>query len=348
MQYLAVREANYLKADSLYRRIPGIRADTLQFPLLQAYKIGDDERKRAILAAYDKSSTQAPVIGANALLRVMYEPEPFDRLVATALDNDLPDDAGKAARRSAARGLVEQGRMREAFDMAGTLTWETDPGAITWLTHGPFATVPRDRLLAWRNQIMGDSTETGTAPAQQLAQHLRLYNLAVVSCRLRDYPAASAYAQRLQQLPAPPQWAGAMRDLGTEAAAQVDLESGRVAEGLRKLESMKNYAPIDIGDLVRFNVPRLVWHAEALYRAGRYEDALRYFDHMDYAVGTALPNIAYRLLRMAQSHDALKNHDQAKLMYSQFLKLYEKADPEQQAIVTQVRNRLAALQQRSG
>ncbi len=344
MQYLAVREANYVKADSLYRSIPGPRRDTLQFPLLQAYKTGNEERKREILAAYDKSKTYAPIMGASMLLNVMYEPEHFDRLTAVGLANDMPAPIRKTAVAITARGLLEQGRGREALEQLGPLSVEDDMWLITALTYGSFYPVPRERVVAWREQVARmDSTASGEAPANQLRPHMRLYHLAVLSCRMGDFPAATAYAQRLQQLPAPPQWSGAMRDLGTEIFAQVDVESGRTAEGLRKLESLKTYAPLEIGELVTFNVPRLILRGEALYRAGRYEEALRYFDQMDYAISNSVPNVAYRLLRRAQSHDALNNREQARLLYSQFLKLYENADPDQQPLVTQVRNRLAGL-----
>jgi hypothetical protein len=60
------------------------------------------------------------------------------------------------------------------------------------------------------------------------------------------------------------------------------------------------------------------------------------------------PTRAWRLLRLAQISDAQSRHDDARLRYAQFVKLFEKADPEMQPIVTQARNRLAALQRQAG
>jgi tetratricopeptide (TPR) repeat protein len=350
MLNLAVSEENYLRADSLYRKLPPPRADTLQFQLAHAYKTHDEERKRALLAAYEKSASYMPATGAYALVAVAYDPEPFDGLMKRALEtNQLPEAARRRAIFFLAAGLVEQGRMREARKVFGPLDAARQLGTINRVTNVPMYELPRADLLALREQVLRlDSVAVGDTPRQQLAPHLRLYNLAVLSCRLREYPAAAAYAQRLQQLPVRTEWKDAVQALSTEVSAQIDIESGRAADGVRKLESITRHAPLEIADLMRNEAPQLIWKAEGLYRAGRHEDARKYFENMTVYFSADAPTRAWRLLRLAQISDAQGRHEEARLQYAQFVKLFEKADPEMQPIVTQARNRLAELQRQAG
>ena len=348
MLNLAVSEENYLRADSLYRKLPPPRADTLQFLLAQAYKTNDEERKRELLAAYEQSATFLPAKGAYVAVFSAYDPEPFDRLMKAQEKIKLPVQERRAAFFLSA-GLVEQGRMREARKAFGPYDAAKQLAVINRLTNVPMYELPRAELQTLRDQVMRlDSIASGDTPLKQLAPHLRLYNLAVLSCRMREYPAAAAFAERLQQLPVRAEWKKTMQALATEVSAQNDIENGRPADGVRKLESITDHAPLEIADLVRNGAPQLLWKAEGLYRAGRYDDAQRYLENLTVFFSADSPTRAWRLLRLAQISDVQGRHDDARLKYAQFIKLFEKADPEMQPIVTQARNRLAELQRQAG
>jgi hypothetical protein len=348
MLNLAVSEENFLRADSLYRKLPAPQADTLQFLLAQAYKTNDQERKRELLAAYEKSPTFLPAKGAYVAVFSAYDTEAFDRLMKAQQKIQLPAQERRAAFFLSA-GLVEQGRMRAARKAFGSYDAAKQLGVINRLTNVPMYELPREELQALRGQVLRlDSTVTGDTPRDQLAPHLRMYNLAVLSCRLREYPAAAAFAQRLQQLPVRAEWKQAVQALSAEVSAQIDIENGRAADGLRKLESINDHPPLEIADLLRNGAPQLLWKAEGLYRAQRYEEAQRYLESMTVVFSADAPTRAWRLLRLAQISDVLGRHDDARLKYAQFVKLFEKADPEMQPIVTQARNRLAELQRQAG
>jgi tetratricopeptide (TPR) repeat protein len=350
MLNLAVSEEKYLRADSLYRKLPPPRSDTLQFLLAHAYKTNDAQRKRELLAAYEKSPTFLPAKGAWAAVFAAYDPEPFDRLKNAAMErNQLAREERQRAAFFLSAGLVEQGRMREARKVFGPFDASKQLVGINRLTNVPMYELAREELQALRDQVLAlDTTATGDTPRQQIAPHLRLYNLAVLSCRLREYPAAAEYARRLEQLPVQATWKEAMHALSTEVSAQIDIEHGRAAEGLRKLESIHGHAPLELADLLRNNAPQLLWKAEGLYRAGRYDDARRYLENLPVFFGADSPTRAWRLLRLAQISDVQGRHDDARRKYAQFVKLFERADPEMQPIVTQARNRLAELQRQAG
>jgi hypothetical protein len=350
MLNLAVSEENYLRADSLYRKLPPPRLDTLQFLLAHAYKTNDEERKRALLAVYEKAAGPAPAVAAYTAVYTAYDPEPFDRLMKIALEKkELPDMERRRAAFRLSAGLVEQGRMREARKVFGPYDASKQLGTINRLTNVPMYELPREELLALRDQVLRlDSTATGDTPDRQIAPQMRLYNLAILSCRLRDYPAAAALAQRLRQLPVRAEWKDAVHALSMEVSAQIDIENGRAADGLRKLESITDHPPLELADLMRNGAPQLVWKTEGLYRAGRYDEAQRYLENLTVFFSVDSPTRAWRLLRLAQISDVQGRQEDARLKYSQFVRLFERADPEMQPIVTQARNRLAQLQRQAG
>jgi tetratricopeptide (TPR) repeat protein len=349
MLNLAVSEENYLRADTLYRKLPPPRMDTLQWLLAHAYKTNDEASKRRLLDAYHRSTTFAPAIGANIIIHTVQDPEHFDALTRRALSNKLTPQQVERTKPVVAAGLVEQGRVREALRLLGPLDPAAPTDPIGRLTNVPLYELPREDLLAMREKVMRmDTVPSGEAPKTLLQPHLRLYKLGVISCRLRDYPAAAGYAQKLQRLPVKQEWAPAMRGLAAEISAQIDLDNGRPAEGLRKLESVKQYPPLELLEVTRFAVPALIWKTEALYRAGRYEDAARYLKSIQPMIGTNTPNVAWRTLRLAQISDALGHRDDALLYYARFVRLFEKADPEMQSLVVQARNRLGQLQRQAG
>lgn len=191
---------------------------------------------------------------------------------------ELPDVMRRRATFFLAAGLFEQGRIREARKVFGPFDAAKQLDAITRVTNVPMYELPRAELLALREQVLRlDSIGGSNTPDRQLAPQLPLYNLAVLSCRPREYPAAATYAQRLRQLPVRAEWQDAVHALATEVSAQIDIENGR-----------------------------------------------------------------------AQISDVQGRHEDARLKYAKFVKLFEKADPEMQSIVTQARNRLAELQREAG
>ena len=345
---LAVSEENFMRADSLYRKLPRSQIDTLQFRLAHAYKTNDEELKRTLLDAYERSGTIQPIGGIVAMIYNAHDPEHFDRLRTVVLSSTLPPQQRARARMFAGAGLIEQGRIREGLEVLGPLE-ESKLNLINRITNVPMYDLPKDHLLAMRDQVHAmDSTAAGDTPAQQLSPQLRLYNLGVISCRLGDFTSANEYAQRLGQLPVRPDWAGAVQALATEISAQIDIENGRPAEGLRKLETIKDHPPLELNDVLRSGAPALMWKSEALFRAGRYEEAEPYFENLEIALGAPTPFAAWRILRLAEISDALGRHEEARSRYARFLRLFEKADPELQPIVRRARARLAELQEQAG
>src|SRR5688572_30108436 len=138
MLNLAVSEENYLRADSLYRKLPPPRADTLQYQFAHAYKTNNEEKKRELLAAYEKSTTFAPLVGAYTAISTAYDPEPFDHLMKIALErNNLSGESRLPAVIIASTGLIEQGRAREGLDLLRPHEAGNNLGAMNRLANSP-------------------------------------------------------------------------------------------------------------------------------------------------------------------------------------------------------------------
>ena len=323
--------------------------DTLGFHLLQAYKVNDEAEKKRLFDEYGNSvKTFVPMQAGYNLIHATTDASLFNRYVNDVLANKaaMPAPAQQRVMLFVGAGYAEQGRVREALKAFGPL--DDFNKIMRWIDQ-PFYHVPRETLVNIRDQLLRhDSIPAGTTPDEVLKPHMRLYNLAVVSCRMQDYTAANAYARRMETLKTPQPWAKAIRDLGKIVDAQVDLQNGRAAAALQKIGATDLYPPFDILDVLRYGTSRFIWRAEALYQAGKYQEALGMFSTMDLVFGVSQPHLAYRLLRSAQINDALRNYEQARLQYSQFVALFAKADPEFQQIVDQARRRLAELQRATG
>ena len=343
---LAVSERNYLRADSLYAEVPlGKRADTLQFKWLQALKTRDQRAQDRILSQYRGSTSAAPLIGAYAAIRDFYDPQYFDNLIGAKLRNSGKARNGADGHYVIVGGLAEQGRMAEAAKVISILPGFEYVNQIGRVINVPFYQMPVAQLVQWRDQLLKqDSTPAGDEPQQALVPQIRLYRLAVLSCRLGDYRAAADFAERLRRLPTPAPWTKEIHGLATEVSAQIDVLNNQPEAALVKLNTLDPISPLDIAPVVAFNVPQMMWRAEALFQAHKYNDAMRYLNNMLIAVPYHTPHVAYSLLRRAQINDAQHDYNAARLMYSQFLMLMVKADPQMQPEVRQVRNRLAVLQ----
>ena len=345
---LAVGEGDFLKADSLYRMLPPPRADTLQYRLLHAYKTGDVATQQALIKRYKTEyANVGPAIAGYRLAHESYEPALARELVQVALQKTKAPAMKARAEAFAAAVELEQGRIASALEHIA----RSGPNRSTRkfeLLSNPFYSVSPERMRAFRDELLeSDSVPSGESVAERIKPHVRMYRLAVMSCRMRDFTAAASYAQRLRQIETPEHWRPSISKLANEVEAQIDIENGRVAEGLRKLQSQEHGLALDLGRHFSYATTLPMWHAEALFRLQRYNDAAQWFENMD-ALFSIEPHAAQILLRRAQIQDALGQSEQARDYYARFLRLWDRADPELQPVVKKARDRLAALQQQVG
>ncbi len=342
-------EADFLRADSLYRRQPAPLSDTLQYQLLHAAKTNDVARVEAYYRAYRDQKDLPAASSGYALLHDLGDAPTARRFAQLSQDEKRAPD-------QRARGAIlisdidaEQGRFRAAVERVRALTMPGKMRAYADYANSPLSRIPREDLEAMRAEVLAtDSVPADSTPGQQLRPFVRLYRAAVLSCRAGDFSSAAQYAQRMRTLPAPAYWKSSLTMLADEIDAQIDLENNRPLDALRKLEKHRTIVAFDIGPALSWGSSIPIWRAEALFRAQRYEEAEQWFDNLDDAIVSDIPHVAYILLRRAQIADARNQSEKARDLYARFLKLWDKPDPELQPVVDQARNRLAALQAKVG
>ncbi|HEY0671398.1 MAG TPA: hypothetical protein VGD27_03975 [Longimicrobiales bacterium] len=349
--YFAVSEADFLRADSLYRKMPPPRQDTMQYRLLHAYQTNDVGKQEEYYRAYQKNNDVNVARAGYGLLHDLENPQAARRFVELSqADNRTPE--------AKARGQVllsdiemEQGRMRAALERVRRTNVPYRTRIYTEYANTPLSRISREQLEAMRAEVLAlDSVPDSKSdrPGDQLRPHIRLYRAAVLSCRTGDFAAAAQYAQRLRALETPAHWQESIALLATEIDAQIDIENGRPQEGLRKLDQHRNIIALDLVGPFSWGSTIPMWRAEALFRAQRYDEAAQWFDNLEDATYSDIPHVAYILLRKAQIADARNDSEKARDLYARFLKLWNQPDPELQPVVDQARNRLAALQARVG
>ena len=343
----AVSEADYLRADSLYRKLPPPRADTMQWRTLHAFKTGDVAAQEAAFAFYQKDTTVSVGNFAYKLLHDENNADAATRFAALGL-------SGRGARNIQQRNQIMTAAVEaERGQVSAAIERMSQHAGNKARLYGMLAGVPLYQLTpaqvtAMRTEIAtGDSTY-GTTAADSLRPHIRLYRLALLSCQARDYSTAMRQVARMRALASPTFYRGTIEQMAAEIEARIDVEENRPDAALRKLEQIRDLVAVDVGGQIGWGYGVPAWRAEALYRARRYKEAQQWFDNLDGVFVDVQPHVAYILLRRAQIADALNESEKARDLYARFLALWKRPDPQLQPIVDQARNRLAALQAQAG
>src|SRR5512145_1118583 len=90
--YFAVSEADFLRADSLYRKMPPPRQDTMQYRLLHAYQTNDVGKQEEYYRAYQKNKDVNVARAGYGLLHDLENPQAARRFVELSqADNRTPE-----------------------------------------------------------------------------------------------------------------------------------------------------------------------------------------------------------------------------------------------------------------
>ena len=347
---LAVREEDYARADSLLRRKFG--PDKLPLP------------HRAILALVRRDSTTVSSLLAEA--RAQRAGHPFAPEAIAVYLADFPtarrfaEAAMASPRPKAVRDSVHQflgllaiggGQWsvarREFAEAERTIpsARQLHPLSATL----PFLAVPDSELARLRSDLerwdpAAEPPEATPGLASALRPHLRLYLLGLLSARLGDDSRALRFAAEAERMTAPPEAAVLVADLARTVRAEVALRRSRPADALKQLEPVRGEVPPELLGLPFFSEEGSRYlRAEALYRLGRGEEALRWFAHAFEGTPNELVYLAPGHLRQGELYERLGNRKQAVEHYSRFIQLWGSCDPKLRASVEEAKTRLASL-----
>ncbi len=205
----------------------------------------------------------------------------------------------------------------------------------------------RDSIAGWdASSVVPSITSTQARAHEVLAPQLRLYALGRLSWRLGEHEAALQRAAELEELGNPPEALIYAVDRALSLRAHVLYEEGRLAEALATLASQP-----------RRLRPQYIWQAmfyqhsedrflrgEIYNRLGRLEDARRWYAVID----GSYPYYRYdytglAYLRLAEVHERLGDHEQARFQYQRFIDLWRDCDPELRPMVEEARRAIERL-----
>jgi tetratricopeptide (TPR) repeat protein len=359
MYDLAVREADWVLADSLIRRkfkqeIPfGDRA-------LFAFVRGDSAAGARILAEAPRVAgrrgrrLRSADLEAGRWVAIYLENLPTSEQFVRLSANPAQDVALQSSAHLALGSLALAGgrwTAAKAEFAAAERLGQTDSARVSRGLGAilPFLDIPRPDLEAIRSEIEQwepgeDLPDAPTGPARALRPHLRLYLLGMLSSRLGAPATALRGAAELERLSAPPDAHALVRGLAHTVRADVARRSGHAAEALAALEEVRGEVSLELIGLPAFSEEHARYlRAQVLHQQGRDEEALRWLEAGFQGTPNELVYLAPAHLLRGQIYDRLGDKKQAVEQYSRFVRLWRDCDPAQGTIVEGAKAQLGQL-----
>jgi tetratricopeptide (TPR) repeat protein len=347
---LAVREDDFVEADSLLRRKFTPDKQPLGHRAMMAIVRGDSAWRRRLLQEARTQTSGYPFapIGIALHLNDFAAAEEFAQAL---LASPRPRTGRDQVHQILALTNVAQGKRRAAIAELA-LAERSFPRAkrmralsATW----PFLAVPDSELVALRAELeawnpRAEAPEPAPGLASALQPQLRWYLLGLLSSRLGDQPRAVRYAAELEKSEHPAEAAALVRDLARTIRADGELRRGRPEEALELLEPVRGEMPPELlGDPFFAEENARYLRAELLYQLGRDREALRWYAYGFQGTPNELAYLAPSHLRQAELYERLGDRQQAVDHYSRFIRLWKGCDPELRPSVERAKSRLAVL-----
>jgi tetratricopeptide (TPR) repeat protein len=347
---LAVREEDYAKADSLFRR----RYTPDKLPLghrAMLAILGRDSAARVQLLEEARRETSGYPEAPWWLALHLNDFGAAKEFARAALASPRPRSLREEVHLTLAWIELAQGRWKAAKSEFG-LAERSIPSAKRMRALSatlPFLAVSDSELVALRIELEKWDPRT-EAPdptpfhVSALQPQLRFYLLGLLSSRLGDQAQALRHAAELEKSDHPPEAAALVSDLARTIRADIEWRRGRPAEALELLKPVKGEVPAELlGDPVFGEDGARYLRAELLYQLGRDRDALQWFSNGFQGRPSELVYQAPAHLRQAELYERLGDRQQAVDHYSRFVQLWKSCDPELRPSVERAKARLARL-----
>ena len=351
-----MREADWKRAEELDRTRAGEDFDSLFWRPVRAYF----ERDTAAQAAFERDVVEARdssgLRGATYAAFVLHDLDAIGRLTALAASSVWPERVREIASRNERYAAMMGGRWNSA-DGGGCPAPDPERMGVVVCALLPFLSPPDGALEALRERVarwdsvpaLGDDDPAVEDPDSALIAHGRLYVLGSIDAALGRSESALDAAERLENLPTIPRWEPSVRALANTIRGQVALRQGRPEEALEVLPDGPGVFPPELVNHPLFarEIERL-WRAEALYAAGRDQEALTWFEN---ALAWTYHESIYDpflTLRRAELLDRLGRAEEAAEAYERFLQMWPDPDPGLRPLVEDARQRLARLRSEGG
>jgi len=348
---LAVREDDYQAAAAMVQRM---KAPPLSMRVLLTFVSGDGAARASIVEEARVSDSRQSQIGG--------------RYVATFLENfaaaeslarlDLADRRRPPIRVNAQVFIawLEVARGRWSAARTAFADAEALPEGLPTLYQRaiaaslPFLDVPSGDLQAIRAELAASSsgattTDPGASLSVRLQPHLRLYLLALLSSRLRDFSGAATYVSELERTPVAAEARDVLRGLAATVRADVATQGGAPAG---TLDITPGSIPLEL-----VNVPLFANVREFTLEHARFLRVIQLVSNSDFSSALRTMETGFQGSpaefvflaplheQRARIHERLGDRAKAIEHYRRFIELWENADS---AIQPRVEGARAAIE----
>jgi tetratricopeptide (TPR) repeat protein len=169
----------------------------------------------------------------------------------------------------------------------------------------------------------------------------REYLQGLYAARDGDFTAADRAATALETLGGSAEELKLAHNLALGVRSETALRQGRTDEALRLLEKLESRIPYLLRLTPFYSSARERYRrAELLQRAGRPEEALRWYSSLDDQSYFDAPYLAPSLLKRAEITERLGRKEEARALYRRALDLYHDPDPEFEPLRREMREGL--------
>ncbi|NIW38444.1 MAG: hypothetical protein GWN32_18870 [Gemmatimonadetes bacterium] len=361
LAWIEAMEGNWQAFDSITLRRYGDRKPSLYWRAVRAFGSNDVAEQERVLATVDSfSSAAAPQFFTMAVTSKIAGNQrgALQLLEINERKTDSPQDEavwhlfaayyelGMGRRRAAQERFARLDRVKHDWAIVDNALWVL----------APHVRAQRAELEAWRDSLLRwDAAAVVDPPAERTGYwkvlwnryagvhtHLQHYLLGRINARLGDQEAALRYADELEHMPVPPDAGSLSRDLAQSVLAYVLVEQGRSQEALRALEVAPREVPFTrMTHAIFQGTQERYLRAELLAELGRDEEALRWFQSIDYYIHPAMAGLSH--LRQAQLHERLGHPEEAAVQYRRFIELWSDCDREFRPMVEAAQQALQRL-----
>ena len=354
---LAATDRRLDDLDSLVARFKELNPEgdrQLEVLALQAFAEGDGRQQKFVLEALEGAqdiqvaltafflATHVGPASALPVLRILTGPDRSARVRTTGHIYAAHALLGLGRRREAARELEEAARLdpQLAVEMQMHLALfpaqRADAGHIAAL---------RGSLIEGESPGSQREGETGFFnPHEGLREAVHAYLLGLSAASLGDSAEAVAWLDEIRAAPVPEGAGSLIEDFASAVAAEVQLESGRQAEALRSLRSVRGATWYQLGVSSPYvgHVREIYLRAELLLATGEDGEALRWLQNTQLGFWW-LPYEPLAHLRAGQIYEGRSEMGAAISNYTRALELLGDADPEYEAWRAETREGLRRL-----
>jgi tetratricopeptide (TPR) repeat protein len=313
---------------------------------LHVRALGDVDRQRL-----QRASTVNGGPGARAILAAT-DPEDMERFAGRFLTADVPGDLAAYGHRLAAYATSARGQFRAALnhlDQAQESDVDSDIEArslLVAISGSPLdsSVIAQTRMAVerWQPSYLHDPDQSIDALARSRTYTLlRLHRLGLIELRVGDTVSAAKAATRLVTTMAPD---SEMTPTATALAASLRARIAAVAgDSARALAILERVQWSRVCRIAAAEPMDRLLHADLLAAAGRYADAVRWYETLGSGAPQELPFVGYAALGMARTYERSGDRAAAVREYRRFAELWRDADAPLKALAATARQRVAAL-----